>query len=307
MKEQKLPELRDDTIKLDVGCGNNKRTGHIGIDISAQADVDYIIDISREPLPFTDDSVDSIYTAHCLEHVDNLIYAMNEFWRVLKWGGELKIHVPHWNSSLSVQDPTHERMFSEESFKFFCGGYIVKHKLNYGIKACFKQEAIKVTHTPDDKDGPNDTVYNRMIYAHLIKDDKHADNLRYAFPFNQIKAKSKPDWVEPEFAGHEDKREMAEEMIRVDENELTHLHRFSKHLDGIQGIKVDAISRYGTDAAPLGLKGLFADLNRKHVREKRFLWYGETTSSEHIKDTIYDHVVYLIMTLMAYEDEEGAE
>jgi len=306
MSQRELSELKGDLnpLRLDIGCGLNKRAGHIGVDRYKGSNAEHILNIEHEPLPFADNSVDSIFTSHCLEHIEDIIFVMNEFWRVLKWGGELKIHVPHWNSTLSVQDPTHKRMFSEESFKFFCGNYVVKHKLDYGIDACFKQMIPTVTHMPDEKDGPNDTVYNRMIYAHLLKDRDHYDALQYAFPFHRKKPKH--DWVEPVFAGPEDKREDAKKIIdQMASTEVAHLNRFKEHLYGIEGNKIDAIKRYGAEPAPLGLKGLFADLNRKHTREKRFLWDGEKTTSEHIKDTIYDHVVYLIMTLMHYEDEES--
>ena len=56
-------------FKIDIGCGNNKRKGFIGIDYVASSCVDYVLDLSHEPLPFEDRSVSHVYSSHFLEHI----------------------------------------------------------------------------------------------------------------------------------------------------------------------------------------------------------------------------------------------
>ncbi|QLI80130.1 methyltransferase domain-containing protein [Chitinibacter fontanus] len=46
-------------------------------------------------LPFLDESVDTVYTSHTLEHIDDPIAAIRDWFRVLKVGGYLVITVPH--------------------------------------------------------------------------------------------------------------------------------------------------------------------------------------------------------------------
>lgn len=46
-------------------------------------------------LPFPSDSQDSVYSSHCLEHTENPVQAIREWFRVLKTGGFLVIAVPH--------------------------------------------------------------------------------------------------------------------------------------------------------------------------------------------------------------------
>lgn len=46
-------------------------------------------------LPFDDQSVDTVYNSHTLEHIDDPISAIREWFRVLRDGGYLIIAVPH--------------------------------------------------------------------------------------------------------------------------------------------------------------------------------------------------------------------
>lgn len=176
--------------KLDIGCGRNKLSGCIGIDISKHSDAEYIIDIEKHELPFNDESVDFIFTSHTLEHIENIVFVMNEFWRVLKYGGLLDIHVPHKDCNLAWQDPMHKRYFVPESFKFFCGYYLVKYKLDYGINCIFKD----VTGSDEYHDHtdrmiyyPSNTVfrpkYLKMINAILEKNLDWEREYKNEFPF----------------------------------------------------------------------------------------------------------------------------
>jgi len=127
-----------DVIKLDIGCGTNKKAGFIGIDKSPKSDADILRDIERG-LPFCDNSVSEIHCSQTLEHIQDLIFVMNEFWRVCKPGAKIYIDVPYYNTPQAVQDPTHVRFFSENSWTYFCEGYdwnVLKPL--YGIKAKFK-------------------------------------------------------------------------------------------------------------------------------------------------------------------------
>lgn len=46
-------------------------------------------------LPFDSESQDFVFSSHCLEHIENWQYAIEEWFRVLKAGGYLIITVPH--------------------------------------------------------------------------------------------------------------------------------------------------------------------------------------------------------------------
>ena len=107
-------------IKLDVGCGLHKEEGHIGIDKCKQSDADIFLDVTRQKLPYDDDSVDHIFTKHTLEHFDfeGVVFVMNEFWRVMKPGHLLHAIVPNRKGE-GAWTLSHKTYWDENSFRFF--------------------------------------------------------------------------------------------------------------------------------------------------------------------------------------------
>lgn len=104
-------------MKLDLGCGQNKREGFTGVDIWEGADV--VCDLFQTPWPFEDDSVDEIWCSHVVEHVPDLIAFLNECHRIMKKGAVMTIHAPYYSSIRCWQDPTHVRAISEVTFAYF--------------------------------------------------------------------------------------------------------------------------------------------------------------------------------------------
>lgn len=93
---------------LDIGCGPNCRPGHIGIDHFPFPGVSVVRDL-RRGLPFDDNSVDEIWSAHVFEHFQgtDLLFLVDECWRVSKPGIEWVIIVPDATSPNRYKDPTH--------------------------------------------------------------------------------------------------------------------------------------------------------------------------------------------------------
>lgn len=87
-------------IKVELGCGNSKQSGNIGIDRKSLQNVDIAANLNFS-IPLKDNSVDYIYARHSLEHLDDPIKALSEVHRVLKYGGVAEIILPHWSSYCS--------------------------------------------------------------------------------------------------------------------------------------------------------------------------------------------------------------
>lgn len=106
-------------MKIDLGCGRNKKTGFVGVDQYAMPGVDIVLNIGSEKWPFDDESVDEAYSSNFLEHLTNLnnawerVHFFNELYRVLRKGGKAFVAMPHWNSERYYGDPTHKEPFSE--------------------------------------------------------------------------------------------------------------------------------------------------------------------------------------------------
>lgn len=104
-------------IVVDIGCGENKVPGSIGVDIRRYRGVDVVCNLEHR-LPFGDGTIDTIWCRHVLEHVLNLELVMAEFKRVLKERGNIYIVVPHFSNSLAYSDYTHRRFFGYYTFDY---------------------------------------------------------------------------------------------------------------------------------------------------------------------------------------------
>ena len=113
---------KDGNFRLDLGCGNSKKEGTIGIDIEKADGVDYVLDIQNQPLPFPDQSVEYIYSSHFLEHIDNPGQVFQEVSRVAKNGAELEIWTPYaWTNDAFIFG--HKFYFTEELYLHLCWKY----------------------------------------------------------------------------------------------------------------------------------------------------------------------------------------
>lgn len=134
---------------LDIGCGPNKqklddRFDIIGMDWYPFDGVDVVRDLMRG-IPFCDDYFDVVIAKHVIEHfADNdLIFLVDEIWRVVKPGGIIEVVVPDITSPNRYRDPTHKtRDWSEDSFMFWQvdedGKYVIFHE-SHNIKAKFSK------------------------------------------------------------------------------------------------------------------------------------------------------------------------
>lgn len=137
-------------MKLDIGSGDAPIEGYIGVDKYATRDD--IIKCDMWNLPFEDNSIDAIYSSHALEHIERwrIVPTLQEWYRVLRIGGELDLRVPDiiwcmkyyldyvgrnetetnpvlgWELSIIIgsQEPgmegmVHRMAFTEKSLKYF--------------------------------------------------------------------------------------------------------------------------------------------------------------------------------------------
>ena len=106
-------------IKLDIGCGQNKKLGFKGLDKIKMIGVDIVCDLEKEKMPINDSSVQETFSMHFLEHTNNLVQVMEEIWRVSTNGARVVLAVPYYNSIGAYRDPTHKRFFTYDTFDYF--------------------------------------------------------------------------------------------------------------------------------------------------------------------------------------------
>lgn len=112
-----------ETINLNLGSGRRSiGTDWINVDKYPHPNVNKICDLNITPYPFDDESVDSIYMFHVLEHLERPFEVMIECHRILKHGGIMEITVPH-RDSLNSSDIAHRSYFTERSMCHICNTF----------------------------------------------------------------------------------------------------------------------------------------------------------------------------------------
>jgi len=108
-------------IKLNLGCGNNKKAGYINVDKFGQPDVKH--DLEKFPWPWKDNSVQEILLVHVLEHLGKstkiFFKIMKELYRVCRHDALIRIRVPHPRSDNFLIDPTHVRVILPDTLDMF--------------------------------------------------------------------------------------------------------------------------------------------------------------------------------------------
>lgn len=130
---------KKEPLKLDLGCGQNKKEGFQGVDIWEGPGVDFVVDLFSLPLPFEDGSVGEIFASHFFEHVpqEKRFGLMDELYRVLIPGGKITFITPYWASARAVQDPTHMwPPITESSYLYFNKGWRETNKLTHYKVSC---------------------------------------------------------------------------------------------------------------------------------------------------------------------------
>lgn len=126
---------------LDLGCGNAKRMGAVGVDNVLLPGVDIVHDLLDFPYPFEDASANEIYLNHVISQFSfhDIRKILAEAYRLLKPGHMLYIRVPHAYSVSGLTDPTHRLPFTFVSGRFFDyhadNAYYIKLNSHWELKA----------------------------------------------------------------------------------------------------------------------------------------------------------------------------
>jgi SAM-dependent methyltransferase len=128
MTAQAEPVAEVKPIRLDLGCGPNKKEGFTGVDSRPfDGKVDVVLDLVKrknyepgtnfyeawdvfEPWPWADESVEEVNSSHFVEHLrpNERVHFVNELYRILVPKGKAFIVIPHWASNRAYGDLTHQ-------------------------------------------------------------------------------------------------------------------------------------------------------------------------------------------------------
>lgn len=97
----KKMEISNGTIRLNLGSGPYDVDGYLSVDARDLPNVDIVADVAN--LPFADNSIDEIFSAHLIEHftTETLQKVLMPYWKEkLKNGGKLRIIFPDFEAML---------------------------------------------------------------------------------------------------------------------------------------------------------------------------------------------------------------
>ena len=107
---------------LTLGSGKREIVaGAVSVDIAPGTRPDVLHDLNGYPWPFGDDTFDAVHCIDVIEHLDDIVKAMEEIHRVLRPGGRVTITTPHFSCANSYTDPTHRHHLGVFSFDYFTG------------------------------------------------------------------------------------------------------------------------------------------------------------------------------------------
>jgi predicted SAM-dependent methyltransferase len=137
IRRRRIKDLR----LLNVGCGSNTEAQFVNLDYQWSPQVDICWDITRKPYPIESASLEGIYTEHCLEHIGLTECERNleEFYRMLKPGGNLRIVVPDGELYLDIYE---RRKKGESVLLPYENGYITPMARINGIFRDFGHQFI---------------------------------------------------------------------------------------------------------------------------------------------------------------------
>jgi hypothetical protein len=111
-------------MNLELGVGANPATNHEGSiwhDRITHSDyIDIAWDLNKLPWPWDSESIAQIVAVDVMEHLELQPQEwLDEAWRILVPQGLITMRLPAWDNPLSYRDPTHRRVFHEESFYYW--------------------------------------------------------------------------------------------------------------------------------------------------------------------------------------------
>jgi hypothetical protein len=110
-------------ISIDWGSGEVPQKGFLGVDRFPHRMVDIVMDLEdiKAYQEFPPGCASLMMASNIVEHFKPWLFMqiMDEWWRIMKVGGELMIATPYAGSHLYWQDPTHCNGCNETTWEYF--------------------------------------------------------------------------------------------------------------------------------------------------------------------------------------------
>ncbi len=133
-------------MKVNLGCGHDKRPGWLNVDSRKDAHPDLVADLEKK-LPIESNAAEEIALIHVVEHVTDPISLIDECYRILKKGGKLEVVTPHVSTFQSIGELDHKRA-GLSVFSFHYTTNLHAGNRHYYAKARFKINKVRIITNP---------------------------------------------------------------------------------------------------------------------------------------------------------------
>jgi len=107
-------------MKLNLGCGFDRRDSYVNVDNQPLCEPDQLADLEEFPWPFETESATEVVLSHVLEHLGETteVYfkIIQELYRICANGALVTVTVPHPRHDEFLMDPTHVRAITADQF-----------------------------------------------------------------------------------------------------------------------------------------------------------------------------------------------
>lgn len=166
---------------LDIGCGNKKVPGSIGIDFNDNLSADIIHDLNKFPYPFHENEFEEIHIDSTLFLLDNPVLVMEEVYRITKVQAKIIITQPYFRSVWNYVDPWVKNFGTVHSFAFYDPDDPICKRYEYST-ARFKTTSISF-----DDYNKNPNIFKKLIIKIANRfPRKYEKYLSHIFPLNNI-------------------------------------------------------------------------------------------------------------------------
>lgn len=130
---------------LNLGCGRKHIPGAVNLDVTADTAPDVVHDLDVTPWPFPDGCFSEVLAYDVIEHLHDIVAAMEQIHRVSRDGAVVKITVPHFSCANAFTDPTHRHYFGWFSFDYFTG----ENEFPFYTRARFRRRRTQLIFVPN--------------------------------------------------------------------------------------------------------------------------------------------------------------
>ena len=169
---------------LDLGCGLSPKNPYkydelygcdlrdLSCELAKKGIIFKKANLVFDPIPFEDNSFDSVSAMDFLEHIPRqinepngglrnaFVLVMNEIYRVLKPDGVLFASTPIYPHPSAFIDPTHVNIMSDKSYTYFIGSG--PQAAMYGFNGSFQKIRVYMD-TPNNFKYPDEDQFKKWI------------------------------------------------------------------------------------------------------------------------------------------------